>query len=232
MHPKKNWKNRYHQGTDPIMTDGGYSKMASCMWDSVYNTPVALFNYRESDHKYVFLQCLLLGLFYGTTSEAMAKELVESNIGTAYFDYKESKGFYTSLVQRTELPEIMQGGSSLYGIDNRGLRNEFIINKLIELLLLYGNTIYFPQVFEQIRTFVCTVNDKGNKSWGVTDTRKYDDDVLFALVFSYICALSYSHRTPSDVNSEQYKPVTRMKLLRDKDGRLYRGQTVRHGRGR
>lgn len=231
MHPKKNWKNRYYQGTDPIMTDGGYSKMASSMWDSVYNTPVALFNYRESDHKYVFLQCLLLGLFYGTTSEAMAKELVESNIGTAYFDYKESKGFYTSLVQRTELPEIMQGGSSLYGIDNRGLRNEFIINKLIELLLLYGSTIYFPQVFEQIRTFVCTVNDKGNKSWGVTDTRKYDDDVLFALVFSYICALSYSHRTPTDVNSEQQKPITRMKLLRDKDGRLYRGkEVIGHGR--
>lgn len=223
MMPKKNWRNRYYRGTDPIMTDGGYSKMASCIWDSVFNTPVCLMNYRDPNHKYVFLQNLLMGLYYGANMEPI-KELVESNIGTAYFDYVDQKGLYNSLVQRTELPEIMQGGSGLYGIDNRGLRNEFIINKLIEVLLLYGNNFYFPVIYDQLRTFVCTVNEKGNKSWGVTDTRKYDDDVLFALVFSYICALSYSHRTPYDVNSESVKPKVRYKVKRDRDGKLYRQQ--------
>ena len=224
QYPKKNWKNRYYKGTDPIMTDGGYSKMASAIWDSVFNTPVAIMNYRDPNHKYVFLQSMLLGMFYGTMNELSAKDLVESNIGTAYFDYIDAKGLYNSLVQRTELPDIMQGGSSLYGIDNRGLRNEFIINKLHELLLLYGNTIYFMVVFEQLRTFICTVNDKGNKTWGVTDTRKYDDDVLFALVFSYICAISYSHRTPIDVNSEREKPIMKTRLVRDSDGKLYRAR--------
>jgi hypothetical protein len=165
---------------------------------------------------------MLLGMFYGTQGDMSAKDLIESNIGTAYFDYIDAKGLYNYLVQRTELPEMMQGGSGLYGIDNRGLRNEFIINKLIEVLLLYGNTIYFGVVFEQLRTFVCTVNEKGNKTWGVTDTRKYDDDVLFALVFSYICALSYAHRNPIDMNSEQVKPHMKTRLLRDRDGKLYR----------
>jgi hypothetical protein len=226
MNPKNGWKNRYFQGTDPIMTDNGYSNMASVVYDIVLNTPVAIMDYRDPDHKYTFLQCLLLGLYYDTMKEGCIKELVESNIGTAYFDYKESKGFYNSLVQRTELPDYLRGGSSLYGIDNRGAtsasRGKFIINKLHEVLTVYGDRFYFLSIFTQLRTFICTVTERGSETWGVTDTRKFNDDVLFGLVFSYICALTYSHRTPINVNSESTATRVEFRLTRDARGKLTR----------
>lgn len=226
MHPKKGWKNRYFQGTDPIMTDNGYSNMASVVFDVVLNSPVAIMDYRDPDHKYTFLQCLLLGLYFDTMNEGCIKELVESNIGTAYFDYKESKGFWNSLVQRTELPDYLQGGASLYGIDNRGAssasRGKFIINKLFEVLSAYGDRCYFLVVFDQLRTFVCTVTEKGSETWGVTDTRKFNDDVLYGLVFSYICALSYGHRTPININAEKVSRRVEFRLVRDSRGKLTR----------
>lgn len=222
MEPKKGWRNRYYQGTDPVMTDNGYSNMASVVFDSVLNTPVAIMDYKNPDHKYTFLQCVLLSLYYDTNNEGGIKELVESNVGTAYFDYKESKGFYNSLVQRTELPDFMQGGAHLYGIDNRASRNKFIINKMFEVLTAYGERFYFKKIFDQLRTFVCVVNEKGNTTWGVTDTRNFNDDVLFGLVFSYICALSYSHRTPIDTSSDTYKSKVEYRLVRGSNGKLTR----------
>jgi hypothetical protein len=223
--PKSNWVNRYYQGTDPIMVDNGKSKMASVIYDVYYNAPVAIMNHRTDNHKYTYLQCLLMGLYYGRGLEP-CKELVESNIGTPYFDYKENKGFHNSLVQRTELPDFLKGGSQLYGIDNRGSnstsRGKFIITRMSEVITTYGERFFFKEIFSQLRTFVCTINDKGNESWGVTDTRKFDDDVLFGLVFSYICADAYSHRECKDISSESNRFKIIHKIVRDKDGNLRR----------
>jgi hypothetical protein len=225
FHPKKKWVNRYYQGTDPVMIDNGNSKMASVVYDSYYNTPVAIMNHRTNDHRYTFLQCLLLGLYYGENGEPI-KELVESNMGQTYFDYKEAKGYYNSLVQRTELPDYLRGGSQLYGVDNRGggltPRNAFIITKMNEVITTYGDRFFFKVIFNQLRTFVCHINDKGVAVWGVTDTRKFDDDVLFGLVFSYICAICYSHKEIKDLSVESSRFKIIHKLIRDKDGNLKR----------
>jgi hypothetical protein len=99
--PEYGWKHRYWQGTDPIATETGRSKMASSIWDEYLKTVPAVVNFRKRhDHKYTFLQCLLLGLYYDTGSEYKAgvKELVEANIGTNYIDYKDAKGFLNSLI--------------------------------------------------------------------------------------------------------------------------------------
>jgi len=226
MMPKRKWKDRYYQGTDPIMSDNGYSNMASMIYDSRFNAPAAVMDYRDPNHKNTFLQCVLLGVFYGMGSRhGCVPELVESNIGTAYIDYKESKGFGNGLVQRLELPDHMQGGGSLHGIDNRGNRNKFIINKLHEVLLAYGSKCYFVKVFNQLRTFSCTITKSGNETWGVTDPRKFHDDVLFAYVFAYICALTYSHREPFNEEVEGTSIKVRYKLVRDKNGSLMRVET-------
>jgi hypothetical protein len=218
--PRKGWKNRYYQGTDPIMSDNGYSNMSSMVFDARFNCPAAIVDYRDPNHKYTFLQCMLLGIYYQTEGKGAIPELVESNIGTAYMDYKENKGFGDSLVHRLELPDHMQGGGSMFGIDNRGNRNKFIINKMYEVLLAYGEKIYFEKVFNQLRTFVCTVTAKGNETWGVSDTRKFHDDVLFALVFSYICALANAHKEPFNSADEHRAVKVTRKLVRDSNGGL------------
>ncbi len=225
MHPKKGWKNRYYQGTDPIMSDNGYSNMGSAIYDARYNTPVCIMNYRDPKHHYTFLQCMLMGIYYDTNNEGGIPELVESNIGTAYIDYKTAKGFDRNIVQRLELPDHMQGGGHLYGIDNKGNRNMFIITKLREMLFSYGDRLRFMVIFEQLRTFVCTFTEKGNETWGTADARYFRDDVLFGLVFSYICRMSFVHRDPIDLSNDKSQVKTVWKLVRDKNGELTRVPT-------
>lgn len=221
QHPKKNWKNRYYQGTDPVMTDNGYSNMGSVIYDAEFNTPVAILNYRDPDHKYTFLQCLLMGIYYAPHGEDCVKELVEGNVGMAYFDYKESKGYWNSLVQRTELPDHLSGGSALYGIDNRSFRSKHIINRMYEAITA-ANPIYFEEIFTQLRTFCCTFTENGHETWGVSDTRRFFDDLLFGYVFSYICAESYRHKKPYNTIQDEMRNITKFELRRDAGGNLCR----------
>lgn len=216
LQPNKKWVNRYYQGTDPIMSDNGYSNMASVIFDNYFKTAACVMDYRDNDHKYTFLQTMLMGVYYNTSSRDNAvPELVESNIGTAYVDYKEAKGFGKTLVYRTQLPDHMQGGGTLIGIDNRGNRNKFIINKMFEVLKAYGENMCIDTIFNQLKFFNCTITSSGSETWGTADPRKYHDDVLFGLVFSYICSLCFEHIEPREINSEsdRYKTVYKLKRV-------------------
>jgi hypothetical protein len=226
IEPKRGWKNRYYKGTDPIATDNGYSNMASVIFDAHFNAPVAIMNYRDSNHKYTFLQAMLLGIYYDTGGDFGVPDLVEGNIGTGYIDYVESKGYGRSLVLRSELQDHLQGGNSTIGIDNRGNRTMFIINRMYEVLSAYGEKILFPVVFDQLRTFVCKVTTSGNQTWEVSDKKKFHDDVLFGLVFSYICAVSFSFREPFDSSSEAKSVKVTQKLVRGPNGELRMVQEV------
>ncbi len=225
MHPKEKWINRYYKGTDPIMTDNGYSKMAAVIFDAQSKTISAIVNYRDLNHKHTFLQTMLLGLYYDTRKgprKIGVRDLVESNIGTAYTDYVDYKGFYNSLVYRTELPEYFQGGGQLVGIDNRASRTKFIINKIHEFVMAYGDRIWIDELFIQLRTFTCTITAAGNETWGTSDKRKYFDDVLFAAVFAYICSLSFSSVEPKEIKNDEDVYTFKSELYRDHNGNLAR----------
>lgn len=221
-HPRKNWQYRYVQGTDPIGADNGYSKMGSVIYDRYWNTPVAILNYRDPDHKITFQQCLLMGIYYSNERATAVPELVEGNLGTAYTDYKEFKGYRKSLVVNSEVPQIFQGGGATYGIDNRGMRNRAIVSRMREFVTSCGPRIYFPIVFSQLRVFVCTFTEKGNETWGVKDKRTQQDDVLFGGVFSYICSECFMHRPPIDLQSKKSEVKTKYQLKRQHDGSLRR----------
>lgn len=226
--PEKGWVNRYYQGTDPIMQDVGYSNMSSAIFDAHFNTLAAVVNYRDEDHKYTFLQTMLLGMYYDTANPSKSgsvPELVESNIGTAYINYKESKGLGNSLVYRQELPDYLSGGTSLIGIDNKGNRSRFIITKMIELFVTHGKKMYIMDVFKQLQTFTCTVTAKGAEVWGVSDKRQFQDDVLYAAVFAYICRMAFDHKQPYKLDSDTVTYVTKNKLVRKPDGTLTRVAT-------
>lgn len=221
MKPDHTWQNRYYAGTDPIMTDTGQSKMSTAIWDRHYGSVSAVVNYRHPNHKYTFLQSLLLTLYYDPrdgTAKKGVKDLVESNIGSAYIDYKDYRGFWHELVYRTELDPTFQGGGHEIGIDNRGMRNKFIINKLHELITLHGDNIYIEVFWEQLSRFICKITEKGNETWETADKRKYNDDVLFAVVFAYICALSYSHKEIQNAESVSRKQRVVYKNVMGKDG--------------
>jgi hypothetical protein len=217
LHPNKDWVYRYYQGTDPIASDTGNSKMASVIWDEQIHAPCAIMNFREDNNpKKSFLQSLLLGLYYGTTGLSEVKELVEKNIGLAYISYVEAHGFWRRQMLNSELPEYFRSGDEgNIGIDNKGNRSSLLINKMSELYNTYGDNIYFPVILEQLKTFACRITRSGNETWGTLDTRYYDDDVLYALVFAYMAACSFNtYKTPK-LLSEESKPRYEYRLEYD-----------------
>jgi hypothetical protein len=219
MHPEKGWLNRYYKGTDPIMTDTGYSNMASAIFDKHLGTVSAIVNYRSNDHKNTFLQTFLLGLYFNVDSHPTGvPELLEANIGTAYADFVDHMGYERTLVYKDELPDAFKGGGQMIGIDNKGKRAEFIIARLKEFVSLYHKNLYFLVIFQQLRTFSCTLTASGAAVWSVVDRRRYKDDVLYAVVFAYICSLCYDNREPRKLEGVEEKYITTYDLVRGEDG--------------
>lgn len=222
--PEVGWLHRYWQGTDPIATETGHSKMASVIWDDHLKTIPCLINYRKQhDHKHVYLQCLLMGLYYDTGNKKEGvKELVEANIGTNYIDYKESKGFFHTLVFNSQLPDKVTGGTREIGIDNKGNRANAIIDYMAEFFRSYHKRIYVRVVFDQLSTFVEDVTKSGREVWGPVNKLMHFDDVLFACVYAYICRLSFPSLYPTKI---EYSPTSyklRYKLVRDSNYNLKR----------
>jgi len=223
MHPEKGWEHRYYKGTDPIMTDTGYSNMASAIFDKHIGTISAIVNYRNDDHKNTFLQTFLLGLYFNIDGHVNGiPELVEANIGTAYTDFVDYNGYERTMVYQNELPTAFRGGGQLIGVDNKGRRAEFIIARLKELVSLYHQNFFFLEIFQQLRTFSCSLTASGAAVWKVSDKRRYKDDVLYAIVFAYICSLCYDNREPKRLESVNDRYVTKHELVRGSDGGLTR----------
>lgn len=223
---KPAWVNRYYQGTDPISADTGTSRMASAIWDVHYNTVSCLINHRKlNDPDASFLQCLLMGLYYDVEKNRGVPELLEKNIGLAYKNYKSNKGFLGTLMYNAELPDHLQSGSnSDLGIDNKGYRNKAIINEMYKVFTLFGEKIYIPTPFEQLRTFVCDITRSGNETWGPVDSRYYHDDALWAIVFAYIAALSHMHLVPKSTEEVAEKRKYRWETYYDENFNLKRRQ--------
>lgn len=228
LHPKENWKFRYYQGTDPISTDTGISNMASVIWDKHYKCPAAIMDWRVNDTSQVFLQSMLLGIYYDVENTKYGvKELVESNVGGNYTQYKIFKGYANEMVTNYEIyPEALRNKSAKnegIGIDNKQLRKELIINKLRELLSNYGDKIFFNQVFLQLETFVCHIGGSGASIWGPMNKKHFKDDILDALAYAYICAEScFAEREPKDMVNEKKKTEMVYELVRQKDWSLKR----------
>lgn len=226
FHPVKNWVDRYYSGTDPIAVDNGHSNMASSIWDAYDNTVSAIVNYRDQDHKYTFLQNLCLMLYYDIDraegSKTGVPNLLEGNIGTAFSDYVEYKGFERMLVLNSELPSAFSGGQNGIGIDNRGQRSKFIINKLYELIMLYGDRIFIEDFWKQLSTFICKISEKGSETWETQDYRKYHDDTLYSTVFSYICSLAFHFKPPRNLSRKEDMYKVEYELVRNADGELRR----------
>jgi hypothetical protein len=227
MHPQHGWVNRYFQGNDPISSDNGQSNMAGAIWDKHFKTFSAILDFRTKDYRYVFLQNMLMGLYYDTTdSPKGVKELVECNIGQSYTQYKDGKGYNESLVGNYELPQYLQtkSATTVIGIDNRGLRNNIIINKVHELTQSYGENIYHAAFWGQLKTFTCNVSDKSGKEvWGPSNRKYFKDDILFGGVYSYICAeLCYADAIPQNIQENRKNYVIRYETRYDSNFNLKR----------
>jgi hypothetical protein len=223
--PEPGWVDRYYQGTDPIATETGHSKFASAIWDEHLKTVPAVVNFRQQhNHRYAFLQSVLLGLYYDTSPEPKTgvKELVEANIGTNYIDYKQLKGFFYSFVFNTQLPPKLVGGARDIGIDNKGNRANAIIEYMTEVFRTYHDRIYIPAAFDQLMTFTQSTTNSGKETWQPQNVQMHFSDVLFAITYAYICRQCFLHLYPQQKITVPGKFDVRHKLIRQKDYSLIR----------
>lgn len=232
MHPERTWHHRYWQGTDPIDTYTGHSNFASTVWDKYLKTPAAILNWRIPDYPQVFLQSLLLGLYYDSRPKKLGiKELVESNRGSSYTDYKKNKGFDRDMVLNYQLPPMFQNNTTInegVGIDNKGQRNTGIVHRMFEMTSAYGQNFFHSIIFEQFKTFTSKVSDTGKEVWGPINNKSFMDDTLFSTTFSYICAeLCFPELQPISNETLKAKKEYYYPLMRGRDGKLQRVQMLK-----
>lgn len=227
MDPVPHWKNRYYQGTDPISTDTGTSNMGVGIWDKYFKTFPAVLNFRVRDVRYVFLQTMLLGIYYNTDdTKKTCMDLTENNIGQAYTQYKIYKGFSEQMVVNHELPDYLQNRSAInegIGIDNKGIRNVSLINRMHELFSAYGEKIFIKQIFQQLDSFTCTISATGKEMWGPQNKKYFRDDILWGCLYAYICGeLCFPDQIPTNLKEETKKTKIVYRLKYDKDFNLHR----------
>lgn len=217
------WQHRYWQGTDPIQHDNGYSKMASAIWDAENRTVSCVVNFRDNDPTHAFEQVELMGLYYRNHDEDACRELVENNFGMTYMQDKMGPVYNLerSLVLRSELSDLLDGGGSDHGIDCKGMRKQHIIGVMRSVANEYGPNILNHTFWQQLRTFVCSYSEKGTELWATIDSRRYNDDVLFAVTYAYICRSSFPHLVPTLIKPEEVHMEFTWELVR-RNGQLTR----------
>jgi hypothetical protein len=210
--PEDGYDHRYYQGTDPISSESGHSKMGSAIIDAQKMSVSAFVNFRDKDLKYVFGQVLMLGLYYRGGTNPCAMELTEANIGDFYFNFKKDNGYETSFTPQRALPAFLQiNTQKWWGISNKVQTKGKIITKLSELIDGYGDNIMCLPFWVQLKTFVekslvpkngtQTQNTGRLTSYQAADLRRDYDDMIFGIVYAYINVLAYQRFEPVSVGS-------------------------------
>ena len=223
--PQKGWMWRYYEGTDPIFSSAGHSKMGAAIYDALTDSISCIVNVRtrsDEDHRICFLQTMLMGLYYDYEN---IKNLCEANVGAGYMDYVDSHGFKRTLVKANRLPTHLQTTGNKLGVKKQGHNAKFIIGKTQELINMFGKNINIATFWTQCKTYVKKSTVAGNESWQPENRKLYYDDVLDGVTYSYIARLCYQTFTPyqTDIDPEtsRNKKVFKTKL-RIENGRVTR----------
>jgi hypothetical protein len=209
------WRHRWYQGTDPINSETGHSKMCSAIWDNYTNSVSSVVFHRDRKFKETYLQVLLQSLYYDQEKRGGIYELIENNIGDMHRDFQEIMGFKHKFTANATLPLYLQTpGSKWWGIANKTNTAPRIIAKIEEMLDGYGDNIDVPWFWEQLKTFVekdlRTPNSHRQTRYQASDLRYDYDDAIFAIAFAYINAQSHARYEPVNVkDGEGEKQITR-----------------------
>jgi hypothetical protein len=193
-HPEHNWSDRYYQGTDPINSESGMSLMASGIWDEQLRETSAIMNFRVPNFRYCYLQTALLNMYYGRPPH-----LFESNIGMNLRDYLYQMGLYDTFVTNAMLPDYLQVATSqTFGMRLMPTIKPRFIHVIITVIEAFGSGIKTLTFWSQLKTYVEKTTPSGNTKWGPENLKLYNDDVIDAVGFSYVCRMCFERKFPVD----------------------------------
>ena len=207
-HPKKDWIYRYYQGTDPVVGVSGHSKFASAIFDNCNEkdagkTLSAVLNSRHTNYKKDYEQSYCMHLYYSNIPQKhFIPELLEINLGNEYNSYCEIMSFGYNMIANKELPEYLQVGEQIVGINKKSNNAENILRKTQSLMLDYGGRIYMDEFWMQAKTYVKHQN-KANYADSYKPIDKFAfDDILDAATYAFIASLCYQ-KEPKNLQVEK-----------------------------
>lgn len=234
MPPHNDWADRYVQGTDPIQSDTGQSRMGSAIWDGAGRiletahgklfvpTVACTVNYRTHKPKETFLQCVLMGMHYHNYGQKKCRELVEMEQGHNYMTFQDDTAVDTGdyLIYPGELMPAFHGGQMERGISMKKERKSRAHIELQELCFDHLHNIYHMDFINQLSSIETEERQDGSVAFSTKDVRRSNDDVVMAVLFSYIAWKSLS-LVPKKIGSKD-APVTirRTVAQRRADGSL------------
>jgi hypothetical protein len=237
--PDNGYIHRYFQGTDPIQSQTGKSKMSSAIWDAAavervvegvkYHVPTVacIVNYRpEDDLNEAFLQCVLMGMYYKNHGQRKCMELVEYDQGHNYIEFQKAPFIMTqeSLLLRAMLLPAYNGSN--HGLMNGSVKGAIGLSMkkgtktrayqdLAELIMDYGSNIYFIEFWNQLMNVQTEEKEDGTVSWGTKDFKIYNDDLVDAILFCYLAWKSINEK-PKKIGGEE-APEKSLQMVRYRD---------------
>ena len=235
LEPDNSFAHRYTQGTDPIQNDGGFSRFSSAIWDAAarefeengqpaYAQGLAcVLNARTAFPQDLFLQSVLMGIYYRNYGQKACRELVEINVGHRYVDFKCSPVFNLreSLLTRHELlPKYKVGSASnVYGIDlkgGKGSRKESLYGDITDLIRTHGHNIWYYDIWSQIRSISVEAKPDGSVVWGTMNKNVYNDDMVYAMAYAEL-AHRCINKNPQRISAESKQYKVKRVLKRNKE---------------
>ena len=230
LEPDNSYAYRYFQGTDPIQNDGGFSRYSSAIWDGAARTVIengeevyvptvaCTLNARTAFPTDLFLQGVLMGMYYRNQGQKACKELVEINVGHRYVDFKCSPVFNLreSLLLRNELLPKYKGGTHIYGVDlkgGKGSRKESLYGDVTDLIRTHGHNIWYYDFWTQVRHISVESKADGSVVWGTMNKNVYNDDLVYAVAYAELCSRCINKK-PIKVSAETKQYKTRRVLKR------------------
>lgn len=218
----------YFQGTDPIQSFTGRSKMASNIIAASalhyeengrqIHVPASVcwVNMRHPNPVMNYKQCKLMGMYYANEGERACRELVEFNQGHDYIRFCESPSMLCgdSIIHNYELPSIYQDSGNHPGMMMTSMSKGHVHADIIRFNDECGHNEYSIEYYNQLSHMVQGETNDGKIKFGTSDVEKYNDDLVFAKTFSYI-AMKMSYEVPRRKGKDVAAVETRMRLVRD-----------------
>ncbi len=219
----------YFQGTDPIQSFTGRSKMASnIMAASAMHyiddnkrqmhvpASVCWVNMRHPNPVMNYKQCKLMGMYYANEGERACRELVEFNQGHDYVRFCESPPMLCgdSLIHNYELPSIYQDSGNHPGIVKNSINTGHIHADIIRFNDECGHNEYSIEYYHQLSHMVQGETKNNRITFGTIDVEKFNDDLVDAKTYSYI-AMKMSYEVPRRKGKDIGAVDTKMVLRRD-----------------
>lgn len=207
--PDNEWIDRYYSGDDPINTSSGNSNFSTSIFDAVVKGYSAWMDFRSNDYRTVYMQSLLLKLYYSPKFKiddngakqynkvSMIRGLHEYNAGSEYYNYAKDRGLDAGFIVNSMLPDNLQTQTVDVGVRKHTTNAKVLMTNLEELILSYGDKIDDIMFWQQLSRFVLKVTESGHSTFKPKDKEKDRDDNIDSKLYAYIGYKCYRHKKPS-----------------------------------